>query len=72
MGVINYIINVSMDNRIILVKIFYLVNLVFMFLLEYSPKEKAWKRNEERPLKGDLIIVDEASMIDLILMHQKQ
>jgi exodeoxyribonuclease V alpha subunit len=38
-------------------------------LLEYSPKKKAWKRNEERPLKGDLIIVDEASMIDLILMH---
>jgi exodeoxyribonuclease V alpha subunit len=38
-------------------------------LLEYSPKEKAWKRNEERPLEGDLIIVDEASMIDLVLMH---
>ncbi len=36
-------------------------------LLEYSPMEGC-KRNENNPLEGDALIVDECSMIDLMLM----
>lgn len=36
-------------------------------LLEYHPKE-GYQRNEGNPLKGDALIVDECSMIDLLLM----
>lgn len=39
-------------------------------LLEFSPKEGGFKRNEVRPLEVDLVVVDEASMIDLTLMNQ--
>jgi exodeoxyribonuclease V alpha subunit len=39
-------------------------------LLEFSPKEGRFKRNEVHPLEVDLLVVDEASMIDLILMNQ--
>jgi exodeoxyribonuclease V alpha subunit len=37
-------------------------------LLEYSPRE-GFRRNEEKPLPADLLIVDEASMLDLLLTH---
>ena len=37
-------------------------------LLEYSPQE-GFRRNEENPLPVDLLIVDEASMLDLLLTH---
>ena len=38
-------------------------------LLEYSFTKGGFQKNEEKPLKCDLIIVDEASMIDTILMY---
>ncbi|WP_222615259.1 SF1B family DNA helicase RecD2 [Persicimonas caeni] len=38
-------------------------------LLEFTPKEGGFKYNEERPLDVDLLIVDEASMIDTYLLH---
>jgi exodeoxyribonuclease V alpha subunit len=38
-------------------------------MLEYSIKRGGFQRNQDRPLKCDLMIVDEASMIDTILMH---
>ena len=38
-------------------------------LLEYSPNEGLFKKNDEAPLDCDLLVVDEASMIDITLMH---
>ena len=38
-------------------------------LLEFSPKHGAFAQNEHNPLTTDLLIVDEASMIDIALMH---
>ncbi|HEV3456377.1 MAG TPA: ATP-dependent RecD-like DNA helicase [Thermoanaerobaculia bacterium] len=38
-------------------------------LLEFNPKSRAFDRNRERPLACDLLIVDEASMIDTVLAH---
>ncbi len=38
-------------------------------LLEFSMSGNGFQRNSERPLECDLLIVDEASMIDTILMH---
>jgi exodeoxyribonuclease V alpha subunit len=38
-------------------------------LLEYSPYRRRFKRHEGRPLEADLVVVDEASMIDLELME---
>jgi exodeoxyribonuclease V alpha subunit len=38
-------------------------------LLEFSPKEGGFKRNEENPLEADLVIIDEASMVDILLMN---
>jgi len=38
-------------------------------LLEFSPSEGGFKRNEEHLLDADLVIVDEASMIDILLMN---
>ena len=37
-------------------------------LLEFKPPE-GYKRNEEQPLEGDVLIVDECSMVDVILMY---
>ena len=37
-------------------------------LLEYNPAD-GYKRNDENPLDGDALIVDECSMIDIILMN---
>lgn len=39
-------------------------------LLEFSPAKGGFQRNEKRPLKCDLLVIDEASMIDTILMYQ--
>src|ERR1700688_3932039 len=39
-------------------------------LLEFNPKSRAFDRNQERPLPCDLLIVDEASMIDTVLAHR--
>ena len=36
-------------------------------LLEFSPLEGTFQRNEEAPLEVDLVIIDEASMVDLAL-----
>ncbi len=38
-------------------------------LLEYSPKKAAFQKDDREPLDCDLLIVDEASMIDTMLMH---
>jgi exodeoxyribonuclease V alpha subunit len=38
-------------------------------LLEYSPRHGQFLRDQTRPLQADLIVVDEASMIDVVLMH---
>jgi len=38
-------------------------------LLEYRPNEGGFKRNEENPLEADLVIIDEASMVDILLMN---
>src|SRR2546422_943045 len=38
-------------------------------LLEVDPKAGGFKRNVEHPLEGDLLVVDETSMVDVLLMH---
>jgi exodeoxyribonuclease V alpha subunit len=38
-------------------------------LLEYSFQKGGFQRNEDKPLECDVLIVDEASMIDTVLMH---
>jgi exodeoxyribonuclease V alpha subunit len=38
-------------------------------MLEYSIQKGGFQRNDEKPLDCDLLILDEASMIDTILMH---
>lgn len=37
-------------------------------LLEFNPAD-GYKRNDENPLEGDALIIDECSMIDIILMN---
>lgn len=37
-------------------------------LLEYSPREDGFQRNENNPLACSLIVIDEASMMDTMLM----
>jgi exodeoxyribonuclease V alpha subunit len=38
-------------------------------LLEFSPQEKGFKRNQKQPLDCDTLVVDEASMIDMQLFY---
>lgn len=38
-------------------------------LLEYEPATRTFKYNQEHPLRTDYLIVDEASMIDVLLMY---
>lgn len=38
-------------------------------LLEYDPSIRGFKRNSEHPLRADLIIVDESSMLDIVLAN---
>ncbi len=37
-------------------------------LLEYSPRDRRFQRWEKNPLAADVVIIDEASMVDLSLM----
>jgi exodeoxyribonuclease V alpha subunit len=39
-------------------------------LLEFDPKAFQFKRNEVNPLDTDLLVIDEASMMDVALMNQ--
>lgn len=39
-------------------------------LLEYSPREGGFKKNQDEPLEVDVLIIDETSMIDTMLMYQ--
>jgi exodeoxyribonuclease V alpha subunit len=39
-------------------------------LLEFSPQKIGFQKNEDYPLKCDLLVIDEASMIDTVLMYQ--
>lgn len=39
-------------------------------LLGYNFREQAFERDQDDPLETDALIVDEASMVDLMLMHQ--
>ncbi len=38
-------------------------------LLEFSPQMGGFQRNEQKPLTADCVIVDEASMLDALLIH---
>jgi len=38
-------------------------------LLEYSPREGEFKRNDKNRLQADLVVIDEASMVDILLMN---
>jgi exodeoxyribonuclease V alpha subunit len=38
-------------------------------LLEFSPTGGRFKRSEQNPLEADLIVIDETSMVDTILMY---
>ena len=38
-------------------------------LLEYGHAEGGFKRNEDNPLNADAVIIDEASMVDVLLMN---
>ena len=38
-------------------------------LLEFSPQGNGFKRNRENPLEADVVIIDEMSMVDLVLMN---
>jgi ATP-dependent exoDNAse (exonuclease V) alpha subunit len=38
-------------------------------LLEYSPQQGGFQRNADHPLDADVVVVDEASMIDTVLMN---
>jgi exodeoxyribonuclease V alpha subunit len=38
-------------------------------ILEYNPKQGRFKRNERHPLRADVLVVDESSMVDLLLMN---
>jgi exodeoxyribonuclease V alpha subunit len=39
-------------------------------LLEYSPRTRTFQRNAGNPLQADIVLVDEASMLDLLLGAQ--
>lgn len=38
-------------------------------MLDYSLKAGGFKKNHESPLHADIVVIDEASMIDTVLMH---
>jgi exodeoxyribonuclease V alpha subunit len=38
-------------------------------LLEYSPHKGGFKKDQDDPLEADVVIVDETSMVDTLLMH---
>ncbi|MCL7419750.1 MAG: ATP-dependent RecD-like DNA helicase [Methylobacter sp.] len=39
-------------------------------LLEFDPQAFAFKHNDDNPLAIDLLVIDEASMMDIVLMNQ--
>ena len=39
-------------------------------LLEFSPYDNGFKRNRENPLDADVVIIDEMSMVDIVLMNR--
>ena len=39
-------------------------------LLEFSPQINSFKRNRQNPLDTDVVIVDETSMVDIVLMNR--
>jgi exodeoxyribonuclease V alpha subunit len=39
-------------------------------LLEFDPASGDFKRNQQNPLPGDLFVLDEVSMVDVVLGHQ--
>ena len=39
-------------------------------LLEFDPATGEFKRNQDHPLNGDLFVLDETSMVDVVLGHQ--
>ena len=38
-------------------------------LLEVDPRNGGFRKNQDHPLEGDLVVVDETSMVDVLLMH---
>jgi exodeoxyribonuclease V alpha subunit len=38
-------------------------------LLEFSPKNGIFTRNEHNPISADLFVIDESSMVDIFIMH---
>lgn len=38
-------------------------------ILEFSPQGGGFQRNEQKPLPADLVLVDETSMVDILLLH---
>lgn len=39
-------------------------------LLEFNPQQRQFTRNAEEPLDADLLVVDETSMVDVVLMNK--
>lgn len=39
-------------------------------LLEYDPKSSGFKRTRDNPLATELLVIDESSMVDLVLMNR--
>ena len=39
-------------------------------LLEFDPQNFGFKRNREYPLEADLMVIDESSMVDVVLMNK--
>ena len=39
-------------------------------LLEFDPQTGGFKRNRENPLAADLLVIDESSMVDVVLMNK--
>jgi exodeoxyribonuclease V alpha subunit len=38
-------------------------------LLEYSPQKGGFRKDQDDPLEADVVIIDEVSMVDTLLMH---
>lgn len=38
-------------------------------LLEFSPKTRSFERNRDQPLEADVVIIDEVSMLDVVLAN---
>jgi exodeoxyribonuclease V alpha subunit len=38
-------------------------------LLEYSPRKGGFKKDQDDPLEADVVIIDETSMVDILLMY---